>query len=153
MGARGRVPGGRRAVPPTRRRDTVIPGIWRLALAAKAALLATMAAAFACLAVWSALDAAWLMRIPASLLFGSLGLFLAWAAGCGFADAIIGKSVTETGAVALRSRRSGLSVRLAGGRYAEFILFNPWDPLTPDAKYTVTIGRFSRVIVRRPEPE
>lgn len=131
----------------------MIPWKWRLALAAKACLLLALAAGFGWLAVASAQEPAWISAFVGGLVFGVLGLFLAWAAGLGFADALLGRSETERGAVALESRKSGLSVRLAGGKYAEFILFNPWEPLKPHARYTVTYGRYSRVIVERPVPE
>ena len=39
------------------------------------------------------------------------------------------------GAVALASRRAGWSLRLPDGRFAEFILHNPWAPLVTDARY------------------
>jgi hypothetical protein len=59
--------------------------------------------------------------------------------------------VTEAGATVLKNRKQGYSMRVPSGRYVEFILFNPWEPLRPEATYTVTYGRFSGVLVARPE--
>jgi len=124
---------------------------WRLALAAKAALLLAIAASFLWIAALTLLEPSGLATII-GLASGGTGAFLVWASMRGFADAVVGESVTEEHAVALKSRRSGVSVRFADGRLAEYILLDSWQPLQPDAKYIVTYGRYSRVIVKRPEP-
>ncbi len=126
---------------------------WRLALAGKALLLLSIASGFAFLAITAvtAPDHALAVRIILLLLCAPLAFFIAWAAALGLLDAAIGKSVTEAGATVLKNRKSGYSMRVPSGRFVEFVLWNPWEPLRPDATYTVTYGRFSGVLVAPPE--
>ncbi len=138
---------------------------FRLALVAKGLLLAALASGFAALPFAAGASGlagsgatpvslgAWLVRIALALLAAPLALFLAWAAGLAFLDAARGRTVEESGAVALESRRAGHSLRLTSGRFVEFILWNPWSPLVPDARYRVRYGRHSRVLVAPPERE
>lgn len=123
---------------------------WRLALAAKALLLGAIALGFLFIAYASVRDDNWAITIIGGAGFSWLGGFLAWAAGLGFADALAGQARTETHVKVLENRRQGYSMRTPSGRFVEFVLWNPWDPLVPDATYTVTYGRFSGVIVQRP---
>lgn len=123
---------------------------WRLALSAKALLLPSIAAGFLWIAYWAVLDPSLPIRALGGVAFTSLGMFIAWAAGLGFADAVSGQTRTEEGVRVLKSRRQGYSMRAPSGRFVEFILWNPWGPLDPDAIYCVTYGRFSGVIVQKP---
>lgn len=134
--------------------DSMISLRWRLALLGKALLLLSIASGFAFLALTAVTtpDRSIVVRVVALLLCAPLSFFLAWAASLGILDALIGKSVTEVGATVLKNRKQGLSMRAPSGRSLEFILFNPWEPLRPEATYTVTYGRFSGVLVRKPEP-
>jgi hypothetical protein len=138
---------------PPRPLEAVIAARWRLALFGKAALLLLIGAGFAALAVtaMTAADHSMLVRVSLLVTCGPLALFMAWAGSLGAADAVIGKSVTEGGATVLKHRRSGYSMRVPSGRFVEFILWNPWDPLLPGSTYTVTYGRYSGVMVARPE--
>jgi hypothetical protein len=133
--------------------DARISPSFRLLLAAKAILLLVMAGLFDGIAWRVGVDGGrwWSTRVAAALLLGPLGLFLGWAALLALADAVAGGARRFANAVALRSRRAGYSLRLPDGRFAEFILHNPWSPLEPNATYSVTVGRYSRVIVARPE--
>ena len=125
---------------------------WRLALLAKAGLLLAMSASFVFLGFGAATgEHAMLVRLLVLLPCAFLGFFVAWACSLGLLDALLGKSVTEAGATVLKNRRQGYSMRTPSGRFVEFILWNPWGPLRPDATYTVTYGRFSGVLVRKPE--
>jgi hypothetical protein len=128
---------------------------FRIFLAAKGLLLAGIAALFFAVVWWTAWDPtrAWLTRAGVGVAFALLSAFLAWAACLAFADAVVGQAEQRRGAVALPSRRSGYSLRLPDGRYVEFILHNPWGPLGSGRAYTVTFGRFSRVLVAPPEPD
>jgi hypothetical protein len=130
---------------------------FRWALATKGALLFTFAGGFALLALGALTGiggSAWTwLRLPGAALFALLGGFLAWAASLALRDVARGEALRESGAVALASRRSGLSLRLPSGGFAEFILWNPWERLEPGARYRVTYGRFSRVLVEPPERE
>jgi hypothetical protein len=127
----------------------------RLALASKGALLVCLAALFVGLAGAGALtgDHALLVRAAAVLVCLPLGAFLGWNGGLGLADALVGHAREVAGAVALASRRSGYSLQLPDGRFAEFVLFNPWEPLVPGRHYTVVMGRWSRVVVSPPRPQ
>ncbi len=127
---------------------------FRAALLGKGALLAGMGVVFAWLSMRVA-QSSWplLARAPAALASAAVALFLLWAAALALLDALQGKAERVQGAVALESRAAGHSLRTPEGKYAEFILWNPWRPLTPGARYTVTIGRFSRVLVSPPELE
>ncbi|MBK7859071.1 MAG: hypothetical protein IPJ65_10725 [Archangiaceae bacterium] len=130
---------------------------YRFALAAKGLLLFCMAAVFGALVARGAFaaDRALLLRPLALVVFGVPLVFLGWTSLLAFADALVGAAVEVDGAVALqpRRRRWGTSFRLPNGRAAEFVLYNPYPPLVPDAKYGVTIGRYSRVLVQAPRPQ
>ena len=123
---------------------------WRLALCAKALLLLSIGGGFMWIAYASILDARVVIEVLGGLGFGALGMFIAWAAGLGFADALLGQSRTEEGVRVLKNRRQGYSMRAPSGRFVEFVLWNPWEPLDPNAIYSVTYGRHSGVIVQRP---
>jgi hypothetical protein len=92
-------------------------------------------------------------RLLGAFAFALVGIFLASAAARGLMDVLMGEAVEESGATALPSRRSGLSMKLPNGRHLEFILWNPWAPLQAGLRYRVTYGRFSRVLVRPPVAE
>ena len=66
---------------------------------------------------------------------------------------LLGQALVGRGAKPLNSRRSGYSLRLPSGRFVEYVLYNPWPSLAPDATYTVVYGRFSGVLVAQPQPE
>jgi hypothetical protein len=138
---------------PPRPLEAVISGRWRLALLGKAALLLLIGVGFAALAVIAvtAADHSMLVRVSLLVTCGPLALFMGWAGSLGLADAAAGKSVTEGGATVLKNRRSGYSMRVPSGRFVEYILWNPWDPLLPGSTYTVTYGKFSGVLVARPQ--
>jgi hypothetical protein len=127
---------------------------YRAALAAKGLLLLALTLTFVALVVAGSFDA----QRPALLRLLFLGFALpAWfvgsTAGLAFADALLGRAIDVPGAVALRSRRMGYSLKLPDGHFAEFILFNPWGALVAEQRYAVTIGRYSRVVVQAPRPE
>ena len=159
----------------------VIPPRMRLALAAKGAPLLGVGGIFAAVA-WRVLApslshaagalaysaaALFLLWATALFLLWATALFLLWAAALALGGATQGAAVRVDGAVALASRRAGWSLRLPDGRFAEFILHNPWAPLVTDARYAAVHnpwaplvtdaryaavrGRLSRVIVRPPE--
>jgi hypothetical protein len=131
---------------------TIRPAL-RAVLLLKAALLLGLAAVFAALAVEAVRGdhAGWARGL--GLLCALPAPFLVWAAGTGLLDAALGRAVEVSGAVALRSRRSGYSLQLPDGHFAEFPLFNPGSRLEPGHRYRVTVGRYSRVIVEPPRPE
>jgi len=127
---------------------------FRAALAAKALLLLGIAALFAVPAFRIATGQGWWpLRAAVGLFLAGLGLYVAWAASLGLRDAALGQAERAGGAVALQSRRAGYSLQLPDGSFVEFILWNPWGPLQPGRRYTVTFGRHSKVLVRPPEPE
>lgn len=132
--------------------DLRIGRAFRFALLGKGILLAGMGLVFAAVAM-TALRAAWPwpVRLVAAMLAIGLALFLLWASALALLDALFARAQKVRGAVALESRAAGHSLRMPNGTYAEFILWNPWQPLTPGAQYTIVIGRFSRVLVSRPE--
>ena len=134
--------------------DLRIARAFRAALLGKGALLAGMGLVFALLSV-RLLHASWpfLARALAASASAAVALFLVWAASLALLDAVWGRAERIRGAVALESRAAGHSLRTPEGRYAEFILWNPWRPLAPGGRYTVMVGRFSRVIVSPPELE
>jgi hypothetical protein len=80
--------------------------------------------------------------------------FLIMAASRGLFDAALGQAIRVDHAVALtpKGRRTGYSVKLPNGRFAEFPLFNPYPALVPGKAYTVVVGRWSNVIVEPPNP-
>jgi len=118
---------------------------FRWALAGKGLLLLALVAAFASIAVASGPCVA--------AIAGLIGCFLAWASSLAFIDAIRGHAFRESGAKPLASRWTGRSLRTPSGRFVEFVLWNPWGPLDRDARYTVTYGSRSGVIVERPVRE
>lgn len=129
-----------------------IPPAFRLGLAAKGGLLLGLGGLLLGLGVAAAVkdEWPWAARAAAALGFGAVGLFPALQARVAFFDALAGEAEEVRGAVALRSRRSGLSFSLPGGRFAEFLLWNTFAPLVPDATYTLVVARRSRVIVAPP---
>ena len=128
---------------------------FRLALALKALLLLAMSALFLGLAwaAWSKWEWHVLARLSAAVLLAIASVSVAWAASLGVADVVLGKALVATGAKPLKSRRAGYSLRLPSGRFVEYVLYNPWPALAPDATYTVVYGRFSGVLVAPPQPE
>jgi len=132
-----------------------MPPRFRVALLGKGALLFGLGAIFAWLGVEAFSEWHWpmLARLSGAALCGVAALFLAWAAGLAFLDVVLGQALESTGAVALKSRRAGCSLRLPSGRFVEYILHNPWQRLTPGARYTVTYGKYSRVLVAPPREE
>ncbi|MFT3713871.1 MAG: hypothetical protein QM817_39935 [Archangium sp.] len=132
----------------------ISPG-FRVALAGKALLLLGFAGLFALMA-WSSFTR-WhwplLARVSGSALLAIGALAIASAALRGLADAILGDAETTRGAKPLKSRRSGYSLQLPNGKFVEYVLYNPWPALAQDQTYTVTYGKFSRVLVARPLPE
>lgn len=132
-----------------------MPSRFRLALAGKGALLASLGAVFGWLGVEAFTRWHWhlLARLSAVALCAVAGLFLLWAAGLAALDVVKGEALESGGAVALKSRRAGYSLQLPSGRFVEYILHNPWQRLTPGAKYTVTYGRHSGVLVAPPREE
>ena len=134
---------------------TRISGRFRLALAAKAALLLSFSAVFLGLAwvAWSKWHWPLLARVSGAGLLAIAAGSVAWAASLGVADVLLGQALVGSGARPLKSRRTGYSLRLPDGRFVEYVLYNPWPSLAPDATYTVVYGRFSGVLVAPPQPE
>lgn len=131
----------------------ISPG-FRAALAAKALLLMGIAALFAVPALRIASgQGLWPVRAGVALFLAALGAYVAWAASLGLRDAALGRAERASGAVALQSRKAGYSLQLPDGSFVEYVLWNPWGPLVPGQRYTVTFGRHSKVLVRAPEPE
>jgi hypothetical protein len=132
-----------------------ISAAFRVALAAKALLLAAIAVLFVVLARAAWANAAWPLpaRLLGAVLFAVGGSFPAAAAYLGLADALLGEALEASGARPLASRRSGYSLRLPGGRFVEYVLFNPWGPLDAGRTYRVTFGRYSSVLVAPPVAE
>jgi hypothetical protein len=128
----------------------VISPRWRLALVAKALLLLGISASLFWIAFAAFGDPSLPIRALGGVGFSALGLFIAWAASLGLADAVLAQTRTEEGVRVLESKRRGYSMRTPSGRFIEFILWNPWGKLEPDRLYSVTYGRFSGVIVCRP---
>ena len=134
---------------------TRISSRFRLAIFAKAVLLFAFGATFLVLAwgAWSKWHGPLLARASGAVLLAIGSVSLTGAAGRGFADAVIGEALVTKGAKPLKSRRSGYSLRLPSGRFVEYVLYNPWPTLAPDATYTVVYGKFSGVLVEQPQPE
>lgn len=128
---------------------------FRLAIAAKALLLFALGIVFLGLAwgAWSKWHWPLLARASGAVLLAIGAVSLASAAGRGFADAVLGEALVGKGARPLKSRRSGYSLQLPSGRFVEYVLYNPWPSLAPDATYTVVYGKFSGVLVEQPQPE
>lgn len=134
---------------------THISARFRFALALKALLLLSMSALFLGLAwaAWSKWEWHVLARLSGATLLAVAAVSVAWAASLGVADVVLGQALTANGAKPLKSRRAGYSLRLPSGRFVEYVLYNPWPALAPDATYTVVYGRFSGVMVAPPRPE
>ena len=119
---------------------------FRFALGAKGLLLLARSAIFVAIA-----------NLAELLAFRGIGaavaLFLAWASSLAFVDAMHGEAIRESGAKPLASRWTGRSLHTPSGRFVEYVLWNPWDPLDPTASYTVTYGARSGVLVKQPEIE
>lgn len=128
---------------------------FRLALAAKALLLLSLALLFEWLAVecWAKFHWHLLARVSGLGLCGIATLSLAWSAVRGLVDALLGQAVTTPGARPLKSRRAGYSLKLPDGKFVEYVLYNPWPKLEAEQRYTVTYGRYSRVLVAPPVVE
>jgi hypothetical protein len=146
-----RLPGQRVYTGPMLR----ISPAFRLALAGKGALLFSLCLLFVALVLKGTLDTERHVVVRLlSVFFALPAWFVGWTALLAFADALLGEAREVTGAIALRSRKAGYSLKLPDGHFAEFILWNPWSvELVPDRPYRVTIGRRSRVMVRPPEPQ
>lgn len=126
---------------------------FRFGLAVKSLSLLALAALFTALLAAGTLGAGRhvLTRAVSLVVFGVCAAFLYWTAALAFLDALLGRAVRVTGAVALKPRGlSGVSFRVPGSRPAEFLLYNPWQPLETGAPYSVVVGRWSRVIVEPP---
>ncbi len=134
---------------------TPISARFRLALAMKAVLLLSFSAVFLGLAwvAWTKWHWPLLARGSGALLLAIAAGSVARAAGLGVADVVMGQALIGNGAKPLESRRSGYSLRLPSGRFVEYVLYNPWPTLSPEATYTVTYGRFSGVLVAPPQLE
>ena len=134
---------------------TPISARFRLALAMKAVLLLSFSAVFLGLAwvAWTKWHWPLLARGSGALLLAIAAGSVARAAGLGVADVVLGQALIGNGAKPLESRRSGYSLRLPSGRFVEYVLYNPWPTLSPEATYTVTYGRFSGVLVAPPQLE
>ena len=134
---------------------TRISARFRVALALKALLLLSFAALFLALAwvAWSKWHWSLLARASGAVLLAIAAASVAWAASRGVADVVLGQALVGQGARPLKSRRSGYSLRLPSGRFVEYVLYNPWPTLLPEATYTVVYGRFSGVLVAPPQAE
>lgn len=134
---------------------TRISARFRVALALKALLLLSFSALFLFLAwvAWSKWHWPLPARISGAVLLAIAAASVARAASRGLADVVLGEALVGNGAKPLKSRRSGYSLQLPSGRFVEYVLYNPWPSLAPDATYTVVYGRFSGVLVAPPQPE
>jgi len=131
-----------------------IPAALRWALLGKGALLLLLGGAFAALLGRSlVVPWPWAVRLLVAAGCALVAQFLFWNASLAVLDSVSGRALRVKGATALADRRSGYSLRLPDGRFVEFILWNPWEPLRPGTRYTVTFGRYSRVLVMPPEGE
>ncbi|MBL8957996.1 MAG: hypothetical protein JNK82_44895 [Myxococcaceae bacterium] len=129
---------------------------YRIGLLFKSLLLLALAVLFTALFAAGTLGAnrQLLTRVVSLVVFGVCTAFLYWTAALALFDAVLGRAVRVTNAVALPPRRlSGVSFRVAGGRPAEFLLYNPWAPLETGAPYSLVVGRWSRVLVEPPVRE
>lgn len=130
----------------------VISARFRLGLAAKGLLLLSLGVVFGAVAAGAMLKTEWhpALRVAVAVVFALVGLFPASQSRFALLDAVLGEAIVVDGAVALHSRRSGLSFSLPNGRFGEFLLWNSWDALVPGATYSLVLGRRSRVVVERP---
>lgn len=126
---------------------------FRIGLALKSLLLLALGGLFTVLLAVGTLgaDRHLLTRAVSLIVFGVCAAFLVWTAALAFLDALLGRAVKVSGAIALEpARLSGVSFRVAGERTAEFLLYNPWQPLETGARYAIVVGRWSRVLVEPP---
>lgn len=128
---------------------------FRAALALKALLLLAFAAVFGGMAFSAFTKWHWhlLARVSGAALLAIAAVAIAGAALRGLADAFVGEALETKGARPLKSRRSGYSLQLPNGKFVEYVLYNPWPALAQDQTYTVTYGKYSRVLVAQPLPE
>ncbi len=124
---------------------------FRIALFAKGLLLLSLGARFAWLMVRSIRQYEY--GVIALVFFGIPLAFLVRVSRLAFFDAVQGQALRERRAVALQSRKAGYSLRRTNGRFVEYVLWNTWHPLEPNARYTVTFGRWSGVLVEAPVKE
>lgn len=131
-----------------------IPARFRAGLLLKGLLLVSLGGLFvALLLVALAGGAHPAIKAVALVLFGVPAAFLLSVSRHAFLDAVVGEAVRITAAEALPSRSAGYSLRLPTGRFAEYLLYNPWERLTPGRRYTVVVGRRSLVLVEPPVAE
>ncbi len=125
---------------------------FRLGLAAKGVLLLSLGVVFGVVAAGAMTKAEWhpALRVAVAVVLALVGLFPASQARFALLDAVLGEAIVVDGAVALHSRKSGLSFSLPNGRFGEFLLWNSWEPLVAGATYSLVLGRRSRVIVEAP---
>ena len=130
----------------------LISARFRLGLAAKGVGLLALGVVFGVVAAAAMLKAEWppSLRVVVASFFALVGLFPASQSRFALLDAVLGQAVVVEGAVALHSRKSGLSFTLPNGRFGEFLLWNSWEPLVAGATYSLVLARRSRVIVDRP---
>ena len=132
----------------------VIPTRFRVGLSLKGLFLVAFGGLFAALVVRAlSADVALVVRGVAAVLFGVPALFLVSVSRLALADAVLGEAVRIGGAEALASRKAGYSLKLPSGGFAEYLLYNPWPPLTAGHRYTVLVGRRSRVLVEPPRAD
>ena len=129
----------------------IISTRFRVALFAKGLLLLSLAALFAWLTVVSIRRFEY--GVISLLFFGVPLAFLVRVSRLAFFDAVQGKAIRETGAIALKSRKAGYSLQRSNGRFVEYVLFNTWQTLEAGASYTVTFGAWSGVLVEAPVKE
>ncbi|MDP1917434.1 MAG: hypothetical protein Q8L14_14435 [Myxococcales bacterium] len=125
---------------------------FRLGLAAKGVLLLSLGVVFGVVAAGAMVKPEWppALRVAVAVAFALVGLFPASQSRFALLDAMLGEAVVVDGAVALHSRRSGLSFSLPNGGFGEFLLWNSWQALVPGATYSLVLARRSRVLVEEP---
>ncbi len=131
----------------------MIPLRFRVGLFFKGLLLAGLAFVFVGLLARLLGEAGprWWWQVTGTVVFGGPAVFLVRTARLAWTDALLGQAVRERGATALAIRRAGVSLRGKGGRFVEYLLWNPWPPLLAGRRYTVVFGRHSGVLVAPPE--
>ena len=125
------------------------PG-FRVALAAKAALLVVLGVTIGSIGLGAVLRESSPIAIVAVIACVPLAGFAFWAASLGLSDAVTGAALSESGPIRHLRRERGVSMRLASGRVVEYILWNPWERLDAEKRYEVTYGARSGVIAKRP---
>lgn len=95
------------------------------------------------------------LRAVFSSFFFLVSLFPLGVSRFALFDAVLGRAVEVTGAIALdeKQRRAGWSLKLPDGHFAEFLFANRGAPLVAGSRYTVVIGVHSRVLVAPPSLE